>query len=61
MSIGRKIKELRTKLSLTQNELADRCDLTKGYISQIENDLTSPSINTLTDILKISLMMMKNK
>ena len=36
---------------LTQNELADRCDLTKGYISQIENDLTSPSINTLTDIL----------
>ena len=51
MSIGRKIKELRTKLSLTQNELADRCDLTKGYISQIENDLTSPSINTLTDIL----------
>ena len=51
MSIGKKIKELRTKLSLTQNELADRCDLTKGYISQIENDLTSPSINTLTDIL----------
>lgn len=51
MSIGRKIKELRTKLSLTQNELADRCDLTKGYISQIENDLTSPSINTLIDIL----------
>ena len=26
---------------LTQEELADRCELTKGYISQIENDLTS--------------------
>ena len=36
---------------LTQEELADRCELTKGYISQIENDLVSPSISTLTDIL----------
>ena len=51
MSIGNKIKTLRTKLSLTQEELADRCDLTKGYISQLENDLTSPSISTLMDIL----------
>lgn len=51
MSIGNKIKELRNKVSLTQTELAERCDLTKGYISQIENDLTSPSIATLTDIL----------
>ena len=29
----------------------DRCELTKGYISQLENDLTSPSISTLIDIL----------
>ncbi len=51
IDIGRKIKELRLSLGLTQVELADRCDLTKGYISQLENDLTSPSILTLTDIL----------
>ena len=31
--------------------MADRCDLTKGFISQLENDLNSPSISTLTDIL----------
>lgn len=36
---------------LTQEELADRCELTKGYISQLERDLTSPSIATLKDIL----------
>ncbi len=36
---------------MTQKELADRCELTKGYISQLENDLNSPSIATLTDIL----------
>ena len=51
MEIGLRIKELRLKNSLTQEELADRCELTKGYISQLENDLTSPSITTLKDIL----------
>ena len=51
MEIGNKIKELRLSLGLTQEELADRCDLTKGYISQLENDLTSPSIATLVDML----------
>ena len=52
MEIGLKIKELRLKNQLTQEELADRCELTKGYISQLENDLTSPSITTLKDILQ---------
>lgn len=52
MDIGEKIKRLRTANSLTQQELADRCELTKGYISQLERDLTSPSIATLTDILE---------
>lgn len=51
MLLGNKIKELRLQLNLTQEELADRCELTKGYISQLENDLTSPSIATLVDIL----------
>ncbi len=51
MIIGDKIKELRLQCDLTQEELANRCELTKGYISQLENDLTSPSIATLIDIL----------
>ena len=52
MEIGIKIKEMRLINQPTQGELADRCELTKGYISQIENDLTSPSIATLKDILQ---------
>ena len=52
MNIGEKIKRLRIKNSLTQEELADRCELTKGFISQVERDLTSPSIATLVDILE---------
>ena len=51
MDIGGKTKRLRLQLNLSQKELADRCELTKGYISQLENDLTSPSISTLKDIL----------
>lgn len=51
MEIGSKIKGLRLAVGLTQEELADRCDLTKGYISQLENDLTSPAISTLEDLL----------
>ncbi len=51
MELGKKIRRMRNQKGLTQEELADRCELTKGYISQLENDLNSPSIATLTDIL----------
>lgn len=53
MQIGEKIHLLRMAKQLTQEELASRCELSKGFISQIENDLTSPSIATLIDILEI--------
>ena len=52
MDIGKKIKELRVAKGLTQEELADRSELSKGFISQLERDLTSPSIATLMDILQ---------
>ena len=51
MNLGKKIRQMRNQQGLTQEELADRCELTKGYISQLENNLNSPSIATLTDIL----------
>lgn len=52
MDIGAKSKELRILKGLTQEELADRAELSKGFISQLERDLTSPSIATLMDILQ---------
>lgn len=51
MQIGKKIKKLRNLCNLTQEELANRTELTKGYISQLENDLVEPSISTLEDIV----------
>ena len=52
MDIGNKIRELRTRKGLTLEELASRSELTKGFLSQLERDLTSPSIDSLSDILE---------
>ena len=52
MDIGYRIKQLRTKNNLTLEELASRCELTKGFLSQLERNLTSPSIATLQDIVE---------
>ncbi|KOO49444.1 helix-turn-helix domain-containing protein [Viridibacillus arvi] len=53
MQIGKKIKRLRLKKGLTQEELGERTDLSKGYISQLERDLNSPSIETLFTLLEV--------
>ena len=50
--IGKKIKNLRNKRGLTQQELADRTELTKGYISQLENGQVAPSVVTLLDLIE---------
>ena len=52
MDLGAKIKALRTKNNLTLEELASRSELTKGFLSQVERNLTSPSVSTLEDILE---------
>lgn len=51
MKIGEKIKNLRHAQELTQEDLANRADLTKGFISLLERDLQSPSLDTLEHIL----------
>ena len=40
MNIGQKVRELRIAKNLTQEELADRSELSKGFISQLERDLS---------------------
>ncbi len=52
MDIGAKIRRLRMTNQLTLEELANRSELTKGFLSLVERDLTSPSIATLEDILE---------
>ncbi|RAO98774.1 cupin [Petrotoga sp. 9PW.55.5.1] len=52
MRIGEKIKSLRIMRNMTQEELATRSDLTRGFISQVERDLTSPTLENLEMILR---------
>ena len=52
MDIGAKLKALRLRNDLTLEEVASRSELTKGFISQVERNLTSPSISTLEYLLE---------
>ncbi len=53
MDIGTKIKNLRIQKNLTQEELGERTDLSKGYISQLERGISSPSLETFFSILEV--------
>ena len=62
MIIGESIRKLRLHSGLTQQEIADRCELTKGMISKIENRKVVPAIGTLQRIaralgVKVSTLM----
>jgi transcriptional regulator with XRE-family HTH domain len=48
--IALKIKELRLNRNMTLDRLAELADLTKGYLSRIENSAKAPPISTLARI-----------
>jgi transcriptional regulator with XRE-family HTH domain len=48
--IGRRIRQLRIERNMTQEVLAQRAELTKGYLSKIENSPNSPPVSTLIKI-----------
>jgi len=50
--LGKKIRDLRLRRGMTVQQLAVASDLSKGFISQVENDRTSPSLATLQDLAR---------
>ncbi|WP_296186743.1 helix-turn-helix domain-containing protein [Pseudomonas sp. UBA1879] len=48
--LGERIRGLRKRQGLTLAELAKRSQLSVGYISQLERDLSRPSVDTLLKI-----------
>ncbi|AQQ53164.1 helix-turn-helix domain-containing protein [Planococcus lenghuensis] len=50
MDIGIKIKAIRNRKGITIAQMCDNTGLSKGFISNIENNKTSPSISTLNTI-----------
>lgn len=58
MNIGQRLRRLRKARDLTLEELARATDLSQPFISQIERDIKTPSLGTLSRIceaLSISL------
>lgn len=49
--LGNALKEFRHRSGLTQEELAKRIDLSRSYLSDVENDRKNPSILTVERIL----------
>lgn len=47
MTVGDNIKQLRKKRKLTQQELADQIDISRNYLSELENNKRNLSIDTL--------------
>ncbi|MCG3208167.1 MAG: hypothetical protein FOGNACKC_01769 [Anaerolineae bacterium] len=53
MELGQRIRQRRKELKLSQRELAVRVGLTPGFLSQIEHDLITPSIDSLREISEV--------
>ena len=53
MDIGKRIQEIRTAHQLTQEELAVRAGVTKGFISLLERNKSSVSLETLEAVLEV--------
>lgn len=49
-NVGARLREARRRKGLSLNEAATRSGITKGFLSQVERDLTSPSVGTLLKV-----------
>ena len=58
LAVGRRIRDLRRGHKLSLETIADRTDLSIGFLSQIERGLSSPSLRvlaTLADVLGVGI------
>jgi transcriptional regulator with XRE-family HTH domain len=50
LRIGARLRDARQRQGLTIDQVAQSTGLTKGFISRIERDMTSPSVSTLVTV-----------
>lgn len=51
MAIGKRVRELRKSLSLTQQELADKINVNRAYLGEIEIGRKDVSLNFLQSLI----------
>lgn len=66
MSIGKNIKKIRKERGFTQKELAEKCNLSRSYLADLERDRYNPSLDTLSVIadnlgVKVSVLLGENE
>lgn len=50
LNIGDRIRDFRTRLNMSQKELSEKIGVTASFISQVESNQISPSLNTFVQI-----------
>ena len=58
IEVGAELRRRRNELGLTLRDVSDQTNLTSGFLSQVENDLVSPSLKSLgriAEVLRIPL------
>ena len=53
LSIGKKVREIRTGKKIKLIEVAEKAGISKGLLSQVENGRTIPSLPVLLQIIKV--------
>lgn len=51
--IGSRIRELRTRMGMSQRDLAEKVELTPSFVSQLENNQISPSLSSFLQICSV--------
>jgi transcriptional regulator with XRE-family HTH domain len=52
ISFGKIVKRIREERGLSQEVLADRADLNRSYVGEVERGTAMPSLSTVTKIAK---------
>ncbi len=50
--LGKNMKKIRTEKGISQGDIARALGLGRGYISNIENGKTNPTLSTITNLAK---------
>jgi transcriptional regulator with XRE-family HTH domain len=51
--VGLQVKRLRSESSLTQQALAEKCNIFRTYLSRIENGSANPTITVVSDLASV--------
>lgn len=53
VKLGKNLKEIRTKKSITQIEVAKQLGVDRSFVSNIENGKNNPTLSTLTKLAQV--------